>query len=299
MLPNGDLAVVGDRQFSNKGVTVPADSRELYELVMDILEDVHVRDTMPARLAIECDDLVGVREAVEDIDRGTAEIGGIGYGLSYCSRVRDAIEEYRDRDPLTLVAVGCSGSKYEDPEPMPAKERYKGAYWTNKRRYYETVGDDGCIISAEHGVLDPKTSIEHYEKTPDDLREIPIDSDQHLPNGEAVTTLLDRWALNVYEGLSSWLSDVASGIDPRDVELEILLGRAYREPLEGRGVFGRLRVSGDLTVSFPFQEVKQAQGGMFEQIGWMGDEVEAATEAVTDGGNRSLSPGTDSNGGDS
>jgi len=37
-------------------------------------------------------------------------------------------------------------------------------------------------------------------------------------------------------------------------------------------------------VSFPFQEVEQAQGGMFEQIGWMGDEVEAATKAVTDGG---------------
>jgi len=72
------------------------------------------------------------------------------------------------------------------------------------------------------------------------------------------------------------------------VDLEVLLGQAYREPLEDRGIFDALRTAGDLTVSFPFQEIEQAQGGMFEQIDWMGDQVEAATEAVADDG-RSLS----------
>jgi len=288
-LPGGDLAVSSHWVWGVRGATtVSAEDKPLYCLLMDLLADEHVPDLMPARLATACEDLVEVREAVEDVDRGSADVGGVGWGMSYCYTVRDAIEEYRDREPLRLVAVGCSGSKYENPDLMPAKERYKGAYWTNKRRYYETVGDDGRIISAEHAVLDPETPIEHYEKTPDDLRGIPIDSDQRLPTGEAVTTLLDRWALDVYEGLTEWLSEAASGVDPRDAELEVLLGRDYREPLEDRGVFDRLRASGDVAVSFPFQDVEQAQGGMFEQIDWMGDEVEAATEAVTDGGNRSV-----------
>jgi hypothetical protein len=251
---------------------------------MDILATEHVPDLMPARLSTACEGLVQAREAVEDVDRGSADVGGVGWGMSYCYTVRDAIAEYRDRDPLTLVAVGCSGSKYEEPALMTAKERYKGAYWTNKRRYYETVGDDGRIISAEHAVLGPETPIEHYEKTPADLRGIPIDSDQRLPNGGAVTTLLDRWALDVYEGLTKWLTEEAGGFDPRDVELEVLLGRSYREPLEERGVFDRLRTPGDLSVSFPFQDVEQAQGGIFDQIDWMGDAVEAATTVATDGG---------------
>lgn len=278
--------------MSNRGTVVPVADRPLYELLMEILEDCHVPDVMPADLAVVCDDLVEARETVSHPDRGSKCINGPGYGLSYLNEVRRAIEAYRDREPLTLAAVGCSGSKYEDADPMPAKERYKGAYWSNKRGYGETCADDWVIISAEYAVLDPEGLIKHYEKTPDDLRGIPIDSDQRLPNGDGVTTLLDRWALDVYDGLAAWLSDVAAGIDPRDVELEVLLGQSYREPLEDRGVFAGLRVPGDLTVSFPFQEVEQAQGGMFEQIDWMGDEVEAATAAMTDGG-RSVDTETD------
>jgi len=293
-LPGGNLAVSSHWVHGARdATTVQAEDKPLYRLLLDILNEAHVPDTMPARLATECDDLVAVRDAVTDIERGRSGIGGCSYGLSYLKAVRRAIDEYRDRDPLTLAAVGCSGSKYKDDDLMRAKERYKGAYWSNKSSYGETCSDDWCIISAEHSVLHPETPIEYYEKTPDDLRGIPIDSHQRLPNGDAVTTLLDRWALDVYEGLATWLSDAANGIDPRDVELEILLGRAYREPLEDRGVFDRLRVAGALTVSFPFQEVEQAQGGMFEQIGWMGDEVEAATEAVTDGGDRCVEPETD------
>lgn len=278
VLPSGDLAVVRNRQFGNEGVTIPATDRPLYELLMDVLEDCHIPDTMPANIANACDDLVEAREAVSHPERGSARINGPGYGLSYCHEVRRAIEEFRDREPVTLAAVGCSGSKYDDDEPMPAKERYKGAYWTNKRGYGETCAADWRIISAEHAVLNPETPIMYYERTPGDMRGIPIDSDARLPSGDDVSTLLDRWALDVYEQLARWLRSVAGGVDPRDVELEILVGRDYRDPLEDRGVFDALRTPGSLTVSFPFQEVDQAQGGMFEQIDWMGDEVEAAIE---------------------
>ncbi len=253
-LPSGDLVVSRHWVHGVKdAVTVPAADRPLYRLLQEVLAEAAIPDTMPARLARGCGDLVSVHKAVTDIERGSAGLGGVSYGLSYLHAVREAIEVYRDREPLTLVAVGCSGSKHPDDGPMPARERYKGSYWAGKRRYYETIGDAGQIISAEHGLLHPETPIEDYERTPDDLRGVPIDSDHRLPSGDGVSTLLDRWALDVFEGLVEWLDDAAGGIDPRDVELEILLGRDYRDPLEERGVFDALNTRGTLEISFPFQ----------------------------------------------
>lgn len=197
-LPGGDLAASSHWVHGTRdATTVAPEDRPLYRLLLDILSDRHVPDTMSSRLASECDDLVGVREVVADIGRGRSGIAGRSYGLSYLKTVRTAIDEYRNREPLRLVAVGCSGSKHEDDGTMPACERYKGSYWAGKRRYYENIGDDGRIISAEHAVLHPETPIEHYERTPDDLEGIPIDSDQYLPSGDSVSTLLDRWALKV------------------------------------------------------------------------------------------------------
>jgi hypothetical protein len=50
-------------------------------------------------------------------------------------------------------------------------------------------------------------------------------------------------------------------------------------------VFDALRGPAELSVSFPFQEVEQAQGGNGSQMGWMTDVVAAATAPVaTDGG---------------
>lgn len=280
---NGDLAVSSHWVWGIKDATiVPAADRDLYRLLMDVLGDVWVPDTMPARLARACEDLVDVRDRVTDIERGSVDIGGRGWGMGYCYRVRDAIDAHRDRQPLTLAAVGCSGSKHEDDGLLPARDRYKRAYWVCKRRYGDVVADDWQIISAEYGLLDPDQPIPYYERTPEDLRGVPVDSDQRLPTGEPVRTLLDRWALDVHEALAQWLDDVAGGLDPRDVELEVLVGRRYKEPLEERGVFDRLRAPASLSVVWPFQEVEQAQGGNGNQMGWLSDMVDAA--AATDGG---------------
>jgi hypothetical protein len=282
-LPNGDLAVSSHWVWGTRDATTVAEAdRPLYRLLMDVLADAHIPDCMPARLATACDDLVDARETVMDIERGVVDVENVGYGMSYCHKVRDAIDAHRDRDPLRLAAVGCSGSKYEDAEPMAAKERYKGAYWSNKRGYGE-LRDDWRVISAEHDVLHPEAPIAYYERTPDEWRGVPVHSNARLPSGDPVDTRLDQWALDVYDGLSAWIDGVTDDVDPRNVELEALLGRPYRDPLAERGVFDALRAPGDLTVSFPFQEVEQAQGGMFEQIGWMSDEIAAATVA-TDGG---------------
>jgi hypothetical protein len=276
-LPGGDLAVSSHWVHGVRAATtVPADDTPLYRLLMDVLADRHVPDTMPARLATACDDLVAVRGAVTDIERGRSGIAGVSYGLSYLKTVEDAIDEYRDRDPVRLVAVGCSASKHEDDGVMPAADRYKGSYWVGKRRYYETVGDDGRIISAKHAVLDPETPIVYYERTPDDLAGVPVDHEGRLPDGREVRTLLDEWALRIYHGLQAWLRDEAGGVDSRDVELEVLLGRDYRDRLADRGVFDALRGPADLSISYPYQEIEAAQGGMIQQIDWMGDAADAA-----------------------
>lgn len=284
-LPGGDLAVSSHWVHGVRTATVvAADDTPLYRLLMDVLADRHVPDTMPARLATACDDLVAVRDAVTDIERGRSGIAGASYGLSYLKTVRDAIDDYRDRDPLRLVAVGCSASKHEADGVMPAADRYKGSYWAGKRRYYETVGDDGRIISAKHAVLDPETPIVYYERTPDDLDGVPVDHEGRLPDGREVRTLLDEWALRVYDGVTAWVADAAGGIDPRDVELEVLLGRDYRDRLAARGVFDALRGPAGLSISYPYQEIDAAQGGMIQQIDWMGGAVDAADggEAVAE-----------------
>ena len=283
-LPGGDLAVSSHWVWGVRdATTVAADDRPLYQLLMELLADEHVPDTMPARLATACDDLVDVLEAVEDIERGRSGIGGRSYGLSYLHTVSDAIREHRDREPVTLVAVGCSGTKDHADEPLPTKDRYAGGYWTNKREYGEEIGDDWRVISAEHGLLHPDEPIDYYETHITDLEGIPVDHDGRLPSGDDVTTLVDLWAFNVHNAIACWLEDVADGVDPRDARLEILLGKDYENRLRDRDVFDGLRVRGDLEVSFPFREV-DGLTGIGKQRGWMADEVAAATAVATDGG---------------
>lgn len=289
-LPNGDLVSVCTRTSPFRpirpkdAVIVPSEKRPLYELLLDVLDDVSLPDLFPARVACECENLVDARDTLGDLERGGVGIHGVWYGMSYTLRAKDAIVSYRDREPLRLVGVGCSGSKYDVDEPTPAADLYQGAYWSCKNDYSATIGDDRRIISAQHAVLNPAEKIEYYERTPEDLEGVPVDSDKRLPNGDDVDTLLDQWAVDVYEGLTRWIRDAAAGIDPRDVELEVLLGTKYRDPLEERSVFEELRAPASLEASFPFQEVEQAKGGNGNQMGWMTDEVAATRAVATDGG---------------
>lgn len=284
-LPNGGLVVANEFcGHVSHAVTVNAEDRYLYELFVVILSEAgeRVRGTFAANVATEFDTLPEARDGLLDIHRGGTDVGDRWYGMSITLPAARAIRTYRDRNSLRLAAVGCSGSKRDDDELMPAKKRYKGAYWSNKSGYGE-LRDDWRVISAEHDVLHPEAPIAYYERVPDDWRGVPVDSDARLPSGERVDSRLDLWALNVHEGLAAWIDEETDDVDPRDVELEVLLGQQYREPLEARGVFDALRAPSELTISFPLQEVEQAQGGMFEQIDWMSDEI-AAAEVATDGG---------------
>jgi len=273
-LPNGDLAVAHLWVGATKATTVDAEDRPLYELLCDIIPTDEVPDLMPAHIARTCDDLVDARDTLGDVTRGSVDLDGGCYGMGYCRTAKAAIVEHRDRDPLTLVAVGCSSSKHHVDNPVPAADLYKSAYWTCKQEYGENVGDQYRILSAKHDVLHPEREIDHYDRSVDDLEGIPVDRSGRLPDGREVQTLLDEWALRVYNGLQTWIHEAAGGVDAQDVELEVLLGRNYRSRLEDRGVFEALRGPGGVSVSFPFQEVEQAQGGNGNQMGWMTDEVD-------------------------
>lgn len=294
---DNNLVLRESGQRRDRKATVDADDRPLYELLMEVLHeaDAHCPDLMPAALAERCIDLLHVREIVTDIERGSSIIGGVGYGMSYCYAVRDAIDAWReDRDPLRLSVIGCSASKHDVDESVPAKDLYRRPYWKCKCDYGETVPDEWRILSAKYGLIEPDEPIEYYEQSIGDIEGVPVhaDSDFRLPNGCPVQTLLDRWAANLYDELRRWLIFAGGhgSVDPRDVELEVLLGRPYRDPLEERGVFDRLRGRGALEISFPFQEVEQAQGGNGYQMGWMTDEVATAkadakdSTVATDGG---------------
>jgi len=278
-LADGGLAVTEHWAHGvRSSVTVPADDRDLYRLLKSVLDDASIPETMPADLAVECDDLVEVHEVVSNPERGSAMVNSSGYGLGYCHQVRDAVEDHRDRPPVRMAVMGCSGSKHNVDEPVPARDLYASGYWTVKERYGDAA-DDWRVLSAEHAILSPDAEIAYYERTPSDLRGVPVDSNARLPNGDAVRDRLDHWALRVHNGLAEWIAEVSSGVDPRAVELEVCVGEQYRDPLEDRGVFDRLRASAGLSVSFPFQDEPQAAGGMGPQMEWMNSEV-----AATDGG---------------
>jgi len=294
------LVESGHNRLNHSHAIVDAGDRPLFDLLMEVLHeaDAHCPDLMPAALADHCRDLLDVRETVMDIERGSVNFPGYAsYGLSYLKAVRDAIDEWRDRPPIQLVVVGCSASKYDVDEPVLAKTLYRGSYWSCKRDYAETIGDYWRILSAKHGLTHPAEEIGDYERSVNDLEPVPVQADMRyrLPDGRKVRSKLDQWAADVYDALSRWLRFEAfhGSVDPRDAELEILLGRSYRDPLEERGVFDRLRGRGALTISFPFQEEEDAKGGNGNQMGWMTDEVDAAAKTVTDGGNRSVDTDTD------
>ena len=254
-------------------VEVPSEDAALFRILMDVFEGVRLPDLMPARLARECDDTAAVVERLGDVERGHVSVDGAAYGLSYVKAAREAVEEHRDRDPLTLIAVGCSASK-RDVETSRAADLYSSGYWTVKSRYGSEAGDEWGIIAATYGFSEPDEEIANYDRSVSDIEGIPVDGEGRLPNGDAVTTLLDEWAVDVYEGLSAWIDSVAHPDDPRDVELQVVLGDRYYDPLAERGVFDALRASGELTVEPVFQT--RDFSGMGKQMGWMNEQVDAA-----------------------
>jgi hypothetical protein len=172
---------------------------------------------------------------------------------------------------LQLIAIGCSGAKHDTKDPVEAVKLYKGGYWGCKRNYGQANGDDFRIISAEHDLLHPLEEIEKYERVPEDLTDIAVHAggDKTLPNGDRIQTKLDLWAFRVSTRLKSWVQSHRDISSPPEVTVQVLLGKKYLNPLQERDVFSPVSNLHLVTLEFPFQEVKMAQGGRGQQMKWM------------------------------
>ena len=232
-------------------------------------------DRLLYQLAIEFDNLPAIVDTLHrpsDDDRTVYDATlGLSYTKPIVRHVRSALDE---RPVIDLVAVGCSAAKRDTT--VPARDLYDSAYWTCKRRCGEQAAADWRIVSAEHGLLDPARVTSPYERTVGDLRGVPVDHPGELPNGEPVTTMLDEWALRVHEGLNQWVrSAVGTSIVPRDVQLVVLLGQSYEQPLVERDVFDLGgEVSSTVAVRFPWREADLS--GIGEQMSWLNAEAGVA-----------------------
>ena len=61
-----------------------------------------------------------------------------------------------------LVLVGCVKSKVR--HAAPAKALYDSPLWRKRRAYAEATGMPWGILSAEHGLVDPETVLEPYDR---------------------------------------------------------------------------------------------------------------------------------------
>lgn len=70
---------------------------------------------------------------------------------------------------MTTAIVGCSKSKIETDEPVPASELYDSVYFDKRWSYATAITDDVCILSAKHGIVQPDTLLSPYDVSIYDL----------------------------------------------------------------------------------------------------------------------------------
>lgn len=103
--------------------------------------------------------------------------------------------------------VACSAGKVKTG-PVPARDLYISQLFTLARRYAEKFGDPWFILSAKFGLLDPLQLVAPYDESLNDKR-------------------VDERA--------AWARMVAAKVQQQQlarIELVILAGRAYRDPLQ-------------------------------------------------------------------
>ena len=104
-----------------------------------------------------------------------------------------------------VALVSCVKSKRDTP--CEAADLYTSPLFRSLRRYAEANADEWYILSAEHGLLDPRTVIAPYEKT---LNRMGVRD-------------RNSWAETVQQQLIKVL--------PAGAEVVILAGERYREGL--------------------------------------------------------------------
>lgn len=74
----------------------------------------------------------------------------------------------------TLLVQSCSKSKIEADRPVSALELYSGYFFKIIKKSMRECGEysnlDLCILSAEHGIIDPEEPISPYDRRMDTRR---------------------------------------------------------------------------------------------------------------------------------
>ena len=156
-------------------------------------------------------------------------------------------------DPFHGVLVGCGDAKLD--KPAEARELYTSNYFQLKRRYAERYGDLWYVVSAEHGLLAPDTTVEPYDTSLDALS----------PSERR------EWMRNVAEGL-------------HDVHLEndvdswtVLAGGGYLRALDS--------ITSAVEIIDSYAPTASMQ--LFERMQWLSAEIDGkdgAKVVAADGG---------------
>ena len=145
----------------------------------------------------------------------------------------DLDNQWRGAD---LCLVSCVSVKL--PDAAPARDLYVSPWFLKARACIEALGCPWYILSAKHGLLDPRSTIDPYDET---LKAMSVDRRR-------------TWARGVIEDLAPRLAGVGSAT--------LFAGMTYREFLEpelrGRG----------LKLHVPMQGL-----GIGQQLSWLSDQA--------------------------
>jgi hypothetical protein len=133
-----------------------------------------------------------------------------------------------------LVLVGCVKSKVS--HRAAAKDLYASPLWSRRRGYAESTGMPWAILSAEHGMVDPESILEPY--------------DRYL--GKESASYRRRWSEDVSRQVLARLRELGLRA------VEIHAGAAYVD----NGLAARLNAQG-VDVVLPLKGLSFGQ-----QLGW-------------------------------
>ncbi|WP_435362356.1 DUF6884 domain-containing protein [Haloarchaeobius sp. DFWS5] len=147
----------------------------------------------------------------------------------------------------TLLVQSCSKSKIEPSEPVPAFELYSGYFYKiikkAKKEGEFNRSVDILILSAEHGILNPSTEIEHYDRKMDASRaeelrpEVVADLTREIESGDYDEVILNMGQQyhNALSGLEENVSVKVESFTGRLGERGSQLKQYIRTPLSAAG----------------------------------------------------------------
>ena len=191
-------------------------------------------------------------------------------------------EQHGDGDTQTVAVIGCGNAKRD--EPSKARDLYTSNYFGLKREYAEHFADRLVILSAEHGLVWGKRTIDPYDTRLDDVDRqalvekvswslrSPFTDHSHA---DEVLLLAGRDYASIYADAIEHENEIA--FDPLDMDVVDVFAEAE---LGGIGEqMGWIRRAVD-------KDLRQPDGGAAEQQTGLSRFAGRTAAVATDGGER-------------